>query len=101
MKKSPYEYGIRRLVLDVMKPHHPPIVDVAMNLTKVHGVSGVNCMLGEVDQETETLKIIIEGIHINYDEVVETLKSMGGVIHSVDSVVTGSKIVEDVDTLQD
>ena len=94
-------YGIRRLVLDVMKPHRPSIVDVAIKLSKVKGVSGVNCMLDEVDQDTESLKVVIEGPNIDFDEISDTLESLGAVIHSIDVVVAGRKIVEDVETPQD
>ncbi len=96
-----HHYGIRRLILDVMKPHRPSIVDVALRLSHVKGVSGVNCILSEVDQQTENIKVIIEGPNIDYDEVSETLEGMGAVIHSVDSVVAGRKLVEDVETPQD
>jgi len=94
-------YGIRRLVLDVMKPHRPSIVDVALKLSKVRGVSGVNCMLDEVDQDTESLKVVIEGPNIDFEEISDTLESLGAVIHSIDVVVAGAKIVEDVETPQD
>lgn len=94
-------YGIRRLVLDVMKPHRPSIVDVALKLSKVRGVSGVNCMLDEVDQDTESLKVVIEGPNIDFEEISDTLESLGAVIHSIDVVVAGKKIVEDVQTPQD
>ncbi len=94
-------YGIRRLVLDVMKPHKPSIVDVALKLSKVSGVNGVNCILNEVDQETESIKVVIEGPNIDFDEVQETLESLGAVIHSIDVAVAGKKIVEDVETPQD
>ncbi len=99
MKKD--EYGIRRLVLDVLKPHKPSIVDVALRLSKVEGVSGVNCILSEVDQETENIKVIVEGININFEELSDSLEDLGGVIHSVDGVVAGKKLVEDVETPQD
>ena len=36
---------IRRLVLDVLKPHVPTIPDLAIALAKVHGVTGVNFSL--------------------------------------------------------
>ncbi len=98
---SEHSYGIRRLVLDVMKPHKPSIVDVALKLSKVSGVNGVNCILNEVDQETESIKVVIEGPHIDFDEVQETLESLGAVIHSIDVAVAGKKIVEDVETPQD
>lgn len=95
------EYGIRRLVLDVLKPHKPSIVDVATRLSKAEGVSGVNCILSEVDQETENIKVIVEGPNIDFEEVSGILEEMGAVIHSVDGVVAGKKLVEDVETPQD
>jgi hypothetical protein len=94
-------YGIRRLVLDVMKPHKPSIVEVALKLSKLEGVNGVNCILNEVDQETESLKVVIEGPNINFEEVQESLESLGAVIHSIDVAAAGKKIVEDVETPQD
>ena len=94
-------HGIRRLVLDVMKPHRPTIVEVALRLSKVDGVNGVNCILNEVDQETESIKVVIEGPNINFEKVQETLESLGAVIHSIDVAVAGKKIVEDVETPQD
>ena len=94
-------YGIRRLVLDVMKPHRPSIVEVALKLSKVNGVNGVNCILNEVDQETESLKVVIEGPNIDFEEVQAVIESLGAVIHSIDVAVAGKKIVEDVETPQD
>jgi hypothetical protein len=92
---------IKRLVLDVLKPHHPSIIDLASRLSVVEGVSGVNCTLDEVDQETESIKITIEGIAINYEDVEEVIIDSGAVIHSVDSVSAGKKLVEEVETPQD
>jgi hypothetical protein len=92
---------IKRLVLDVLKPHHPSIIDLAGRLSVVEGVSGVNCTLDEVDQETESIKITIEGAAINYEDVEEVIIDSGAVIHSVDSVSAGKKLVEEVETPQD
>lgn len=100
-RKSPSEFGIRRIILDVMKPHSPSIVDVAKELVKIKGVEGVNCVLGEMDQETENLKVIIEGVNIDFNGIEHAIMTIDGVIHSVDGVVTGIKIVEDIDTPQD
>lgn len=88
-------------MLDVLKPHKPSIVNVAMKLSKAEGVSGVNCILSEVDQETENIKVIVEGPNIDFEEVSGILEEMGAVIHSVDGVVAGKKLVEDVETPQD
>lgn len=92
---------IRRLVLDVLKPHHPSIVDLARKLSALEGVSGVNCSLEEVDQETESIKITVEGIAIDFDVVEQAISESGAVIHSVDSVSAGKKLVEEVETPQD
>jgi hypothetical protein len=92
---------IKRLVLDVLKPHHPSIVELSKRLSVLSGVSGVNCTLEEVDQETESIKITIEGTSIDFEEVERTIADTGAVIHSVDSVSAGKKLVEEVETPQD
>ncbi len=92
---------IKRLVLDVLKPHQPSIVELSKRLSDLDGVMGVNCTLDEVDQETESVKITIEGSHISYEEVEEAIRDSGAAIHSIDSVSTGKKLVEEVRTPQD
>ena len=92
---------IKRLVLDVLKPHHPSVVEVTKRLAVVDGVSGVNCTVYEVDQETESIKITLEGPSINYDQILETIESVGAAVHSVDQVAAGTKLVEEALTPQD
>lgn len=92
---------IKRLVLDVLKPHNPTIVELSKRLSVVEGVSGVNCTVYEVDQETESIKITIEGPSVNYDQVLETIESVGAAVHSIDMVSAGSKLVEEALTPQD
>jgi len=93
--------SIRRLVLDVLKPHNPSVIELSKKLAGLPGVSGVNLTLDEVDQETESIKITVEGRAIDYDELKEAIEEFGAVIHSVDSVSTGRKLVEEVETPQD
>jgi hypothetical protein len=92
---------IRRLVLDVLKPHHPSIVELAKRLGSMEGISGVNCSLEEVDQETESIKITVEGTAIDYGVLEQAISEMGAVVHSIDSVSAGKKLVEEVETPQD
>ncbi len=92
---------IKRLVLDVLKPHHPSIIELSKRLGLLNGVTGVNCTLEEVDQETESIKITIEGTAIDFALVEQAITESGAVIHSVDSVSAGKKIVEEVETPQD
>lgn len=92
---------IKRVVLDVLKPHHPGIVELSQRLSVLSGISGVNITIVEVDQDTETVKITIEGNSIVFDDVETSITEAGAVIHSVDSVSAGKRLVEEVETLQD
>ena len=92
---------IKRLVLDVLKPHNPSIIDVCNKLADLKGISGVNCTLDEVDQETESIKITMEGHAIDFEAVQASIIELGAVIHSVDNVVSGKKLVDEVKTPQD
>jgi hypothetical protein len=92
-------HGIRRIVLDVLKPHSPRLTDLALMLTRVDTVSGLNISLKEVDQNTESITITLEGDNLRFDEIKEMLEQAGAVIHSIDQVVAGRSIVEEV-TLQ-
>ncbi len=91
---------IRRIVLDVLKPHNPPIVDLAKKIAALKGVQGVNCTIEEVDQETESLCVVIEGDSVDYEKIVEAIGQVGAVIHSVDSVSAGKKLIDETHTLE-
>jgi hypothetical protein len=93
--------SIKRIVLDVLKPHTPSIIDLAERLGSLEGVSGVNISLEEVDAETDSVKVTIEGNSISYDAVKKEISACGAVIHSVDGVSAGAKIVDEVSTPQD
>ena len=93
--------GLRRLVLDVLKPHEPQTTVFALRLSEIENVDGVNIHLSEIDQATESIKITILGDDLNYDEIKRVIEDLGGVIHSIDEVVAGKIIVEAVRTEQD
>jgi len=86
--------GIKRLVLDVLKPHEPHLPELAARLSSVHGVDGVNISLVEIDQDTESVRITLEGDNINFNHLETTIKDCGAVIHSVDEVAVGKKLVQ-------
>ncbi len=92
--------GIRRLVLDVLKPHEPSNTYFALRLSEIEGVEGVNVTLQEIDQETESVKITLVGEDLDYEEIRDTIETLGGVVHSIDEVVAGKRIVESVKTEQ-
>jgi len=98
---SDFVSDIRRLVLDVLKPHKPSLVEMSQRLSSLKGVDGASCTLEEVDQDTESVKVTLEGSAVNYASVEDTLRELGAVIHSVDLVASGKRLVEDVHTGQD
>ncbi|RDE16401.1 MAG: hypothetical protein C4K48_01480 [Candidatus Thorarchaeota archaeon] len=88
--------GIRRIVLDVLKPHSPPLTELSLMLVRDARVSGVNISLKEVDQNTESITITLEGDDLNFSSIREVLEDAGAVIHSIDQVVAGKSFVEEV-----
>jgi hypothetical protein len=101
MKRTQSGTNVRRVILDVLKPHNPTIIELTQTIASLEGVSGVNCVVEEVDQETESIKLTIEGLSIVFEEVQKVIESMGGAIHSIDSVSVGRKMVECGKTLKD
>ena len=93
--------NIKRVILDVLKPHSPSIIEVAERLANLDGISGVNVSLEEVDAETDSVKITIEGSNIDYESVKKEISECGAVIHSVDGVSAGIRIIDEVNTPQD
>jgi hypothetical protein len=92
---------IRRLILDVLKPHKPSVVKVSEALSHLSGVEGVNIIINEIDQQVENAKIIIAGNPLNFEEIQSKLKELGATIHSIDEVAAGKRIIEEVMTPQD
>lgn len=93
--------SIKRIILDVLKPHTPSIIEVAERLGNLEGISGVNISLEEVDADTDSVKITIEGNSIDYPKVKKEITECGAVIHSIDGVSAGIKIIDEVNTPQD
>lgn len=89
------------MVLDVLKPHEPSILEVASRLSDLEGVEGVDVTVVEVDSKVETIKATIKGKDVIFDEVEGIIGEMGASIHSIDKVSCGSEIVEEVSTPQD
>jgi len=92
---------IRKVVLDVLKPQDPGIAYLASKLSELDGIDGVNIVLYELDRNTENIKITIEGEDVKLDEIIKLLESYGAVVHSIDMVAAGKKIVEEEHTPQD
>ena len=92
---------IRRLILDVLKPHKPNVIEVSEALSHLEGVEGVNIIINEIDQQVENAKVIVAGTSISFEDIQKTLEKFGATIHSIDEVAAGKKIIEEVTTPQD
>lgn len=93
--------NLRRLVLDVLKPLDPSIVDLVQLLADLDGVDGVNISIYEIDRRVENAKITVEGHDLSYGRIVDIIQENGGSVHSIDEVAAGRVLIEDVETPQD
>lgn len=93
--------NIRRVVLDVLKPHSPNVIELARQLADLMGVDGVDISLIEMDQKVENIKITCEGESIDYEKVEQVVKQSGASIHSLDKVSVGTSLIEEAITHQD
>ena len=78
---------IIHLVLDVLKPHQPPLPDFAQFMGELPGLTRIDISVVEMDEKTESLKITVDGTSLDYEELKGHMARQGAVIHSVDQVV--------------
>ncbi len=78
---------IRYVVLDVLKPHQPRLSDFAVFLAALEGITKVDISVVEMDEKTESLRVILDGSNIDFEELREHMSKQGAVIHSLDRVV--------------
>ena len=78
---------ITHLELDVLKPHSPPLPEFAAYLGEIDGVTRVDIAVVEMDEKTESLKVIVDGLGLNYENLRSHMARQGAVIHSVDKVI--------------
>lgn len=85
---------IRKLVLDVLKPHQPSILELARLLAE-RGPYRVGIDVVEMDDQTQTLEVWIEGADIDFEDVQSAITELGASLHSVDQVEADSGAVDD------
>lgn len=92
---------LRRVVLDVLKPHSPDITVLAKNVATLDGIEGVNISVYEIDQRVENVKVTIEGKFPDISGIKKIILDIGGTIHSIDEAVAGKTLVDEEATLHD
>ena len=77
---------LRRIILDVLKPHIPTIMDVAREISKLKFVEGVHVRTYNRETKVESVRITIEGNELLYAEIEKKISELGASVHSVDKV---------------
>ncbi|TRO61892.1 hypothetical protein E2P64_00795 [Candidatus Bathyarchaeota archaeon] len=80
---------INKLVLDVVKPQEPGIVEFARELEGLKGVDKVDIVLKEVDRKVENVHITVEGDGMDANEIMNTIEKMGASIQNTVEVSAG------------
>jgi len=86
---------LRRVLLDVDKPiREPSLFSLIEVLGGVSGVEAVNVTVEEMDVDVMGLLVVVEGDGFSFAAVEEALDRVGAVIHSVDQIIAGDRVVE-------
>lgn len=78
--------AVKRIVLDILKPHAPNALEFASLLAESGDDYQVYLTVLEVDEKTESLRVEIHGADVQCDTLFEVIKKMGGSLHSIDEV---------------
>ena len=77
---------VTKVVLDVLKPHQPTILELSRLISELAGVKSVHTVLREVDADTETVVLTIEGPALDYNVLLDVIRGCSASVHSVDEV---------------
>lgn len=78
--------SVKRIMLDVLKPHQPNALEFSQAIAKVGEDYRVCLTVIEMDENTETLQLEVEGSVIDFDAIETAITRMGGSLHSIDQV---------------
>lgn len=76
---------VKRLVLDILKPHTPNVLEFT-RLLAMQGELRVRLAVLEMDDKTETLRVEIEGEDIDFERIRQSIAESGASLHSIDEV---------------
>lgn len=77
---------IKRIVLDVLKPHNPNALDFTTAIAEKMPGCRIKLTVAAMDEKTETVLLMIEGEQVPFSAITEAISSLGGSIHSIDEV---------------
>ncbi|MGB5276793.1 MAG: DUF211 domain-containing protein [Gammaproteobacteria bacterium] len=77
---------VKRIVLDVLKPHLPSAIDFSQAIARVGKDYRVRLTVLEMDENTQTLSLEVEAGSVDLAAIESAITSMGGSLHSIDQV---------------
>lgn len=77
---------VKRVVLDVLKPHQPNALEFSKGIAQAAGDCCVHLTVLAVDANTETLKMLVEGESLDFEAIENSIRVLGGSLHSIDEV---------------
>jgi len=80
---------IRRVVLDTLKPHDPPLTHYTQRIADLDSVGQVTATLVEIDREVQNITLTVEGDSLDVQAIEDRVTDLGASVHSVDQVVAG------------
>jgi hypothetical protein len=81
--------------MDVDKAvQRPDLVELAEAIDAVPGVRAFNITVGNIDIETVSMDITVEGEHLNVTAIVTAIENAGAAMHSIDEIVVGDHLVD-------
>jgi len=78
--------SVQRLVLDVLKPHQLNALEFVHAIAALGEGYRVNIRVVEVDEQTETLLVMIEGAGLDFERISAAISENGASLHSIDEV---------------
>lgn len=77
---------VKRLMLDVLKPHQPDGLTFAKAIAEQGEQWRVLYSVEEIDEQTESVTLIVEGEDVQFDRIAGTIEAAGASVHSIDEV---------------
>lgn len=77
---------VTSIVLDVLKPHEPNILDFANQIANLGDDYQVKVNVEEIDDNTHSVVVEVTGKNLDYTAIVKCVETMGGSVHSLDGV---------------
>ncbi len=78
--------AVKRIVLDVLKPHQPNALEFSRAIAEVGTDYRVRLIVLEMDENTETLQLEVSGNNLDLEAIQSAIANIGGSLHSIDEV---------------